>query len=873
MLSEGVERRVLDNGLTVLVKENQAAPVVGIYTYVKVGYLDEPDRLAGISHLIEHMFFKGTRRRGVGDLARETKALGGYLNASTIYDHTLYYTVLPARHFTAGLDIQSDALKHSVFDPEELRKETEVVIEEAKRKLDRPSAVATEKLLELAFEQHRMRRWRIGTEEGLRALSREDVIGFYKNYYRPENIILTVVGDIAREPAFEAVEKYYGDFEPGAAVRDVSPPEPPHRQFRYRQLRGDLQRAYLTLGFHTPGVLESDTYALEVLAFLLGHGRSSRLFQNVREAGLVDTISASNYAIKDLGILTIQATADPDNLRQAEAAIFESMAALQSQPISEEELVKARNALQYSFIGGMESVSGQADVFSYYEALGDVTLLDEYVRKLSEVTPQDILRVANTYLRVNRCSLLEYVPERAPLRPEESEALARRFETIVTGPGGSPARAGGETPGAPWSFVRSDSAVKEVERHRLANGLTVIVRENRQIPLVATGIYARGGRRHEHQENSGITGLALRSALKGTQTRAAADIAREIEGLGASISPSSDADYFGYSMNLLSSHFERGWEILTDVVTRPTFPPEEVQKETTHALARISRARDDMFQHPLELFNAARFGTHAYGLPVHGLPEVVSSLGRDALYAWHTAHFTPDNMVVAFVGDVEASRVLDAAEQYLEALGTSEETSAPAPSSPPRLSGLVEKTETREKAQTALALGFAGPTLQDEDCYPLAVLQNVVSGLGGRFFEELRGRQSLAYTVMAFLMARAVAGSLVAYIGTSPEKEEKARTGLLREFEKLTREPVTDKEIREAIEYTVGTFQIRLETNRARLAHYAHHELVGRGIEEIARYPQRIARVTREDLLAVARKYVDLERYAVGIVRGKSGGS
>ncbi|MFQ5769813.1 MAG: M16 family metallopeptidase, partial [bacterium] len=142
MLSEGVTKYVLDNGLTVLIKENHASPAVAIFTYVKAGYFNEPDRLVGISHLLEHMFFKGTPRRGVGQIACETKALGGYLNASTIYEHTLYYTVLPGKSFLKGLEIQSDALINSIFNSDELKKETEVVIQEAKRKLDMPAAVA-----------------------------------------------------------------------------------------------------------------------------------------------------------------------------------------------------------------------------------------------------------------------------------------------------------------------------------------------------------------------------------------------------------------------------------------------------------------------------------------------------------------------------------------------------------------------------------------------------------------------------------------------------------------------------------------------------------------------------------------------------------
>src|SRR5215470_12739589 len=164
---------ILKNGLTVIVREQHAVPLASITTHVKAGYFDEDDRISGISHVIEHMFFKGTASRAVGQIARETKALGGYLNAYTYYDRTCYYTVVPADNAVKALEIQSDALWHSSFDSDELRREIEVVLQENNRKLDNLDAVASEKLFEVAFTTHRMRRWRIGTAQGLRALTRD----------------------------------------------------------------------------------------------------------------------------------------------------------------------------------------------------------------------------------------------------------------------------------------------------------------------------------------------------------------------------------------------------------------------------------------------------------------------------------------------------------------------------------------------------------------------------------------------------------------------------------------------------------------------------------------------------------------------------
>src|SRR3954469_6966889 len=210
-----VVRTRLPNGLTVLIRRDRSAPVVAIVTFVSAGYFDESDDVVGIAHVLEHMYFKGTPSRGVGEIAKQTKAVGGYLNAGTIYDHTSYYTVLPASSFEQGLDLQADAYARSLIDADELARELEVIIQEAKRKADNPGAVATETLYELLHDRHRVRRWRIGREPGLRALTRDALVGFYRNFYHPGNTVLSIVGDVDPDDALKSVYAKYGSIPPG----------------------------------------------------------------------------------------------------------------------------------------------------------------------------------------------------------------------------------------------------------------------------------------------------------------------------------------------------------------------------------------------------------------------------------------------------------------------------------------------------------------------------------------------------------------------------------------------------------------------------------------------------------------------------------
>ncbi|HEV7839851.1 MAG TPA: pitrilysin family protein, partial [Gemmatimonadaceae bacterium] len=274
-----IHRTVLPNGLTVLVQEDRTAPVVAIVTYVKAGYFDETDDENGIAHALEHMFFKGTKQRGVGDIAKETKASGGYLNAHTIYDNTTYYTVLPSSGFAKGLEIQADAYANSLIDSLELSKEMEVIIQEAKRKSDSPSAVATETLYEMLHDAHRMRRWRIGREPGLRSFTRDKMNAFYRNFYRPGNTILSISGDVDTADALRRVSELYGQLESGDPVRHPGPAEPEHDGFRYRELSGDVGQSQLVIGWRTPGTLDPDTAVLDVAASVLATGRASRLYR------------------------------------------------------------------------------------------------------------------------------------------------------------------------------------------------------------------------------------------------------------------------------------------------------------------------------------------------------------------------------------------------------------------------------------------------------------------------------------------------------------------------------------------------------------------------------------------------------------------
>lgn len=874
----------LANGLTVLVREDRSSPVVAIVTHVKAGYFDEPDRLVGISHVMEHMFFKGTARRGVGDIARETKWAGGYLNAGTIYDYTSYYTVLPAASVEQGLDIQADALRNSALDADELRRELEVIIQEARRKLDSPGAVAVETLYQVMFDVHRMRRWRIGDEAGLRALTRDDLVAFRDAMYRPSNIILAVVGDVDAERVLPLIERLYGDMPERGEPLEPGPDEPYHEGPRYRELAGDLAQTYVELGWHTPGTLHPDTPALDLLAVAFGQGRASRLYHGVRDAGHASAISSYNYTPTDLGVFGIGAELEPARVRDALRAAGRELAAIAAEPLDAAELERARNIVEARMLRRRETVEGQASLLAEWQALGDWRLADDYLHRIMALEPADLLRVARAYLDPDDVAGVVYSPADAPSPGLDARALA---ELLTPADGAHAARPrpvqDAATRGEDAARAASRSTAGGVTRRpgagdirffTLGDGTELVVRPRPASALVSMGISIRGGVLLEPRHRFGLTGLMAQTSVKGTARRSAAELAAETESLGGSISPGVAADVLGWSLSVPTRHFDAAFDLLADVVLRPTFPEAELERERRLALSEIARLRDDMYRYPLRLFMEAAFEGHPYGRSLDELAASITGLGRADLADWHRAQVLDAGPRIFVAGGLDADAVAGRIQALLardgRAPGPGRRTNAAeaTPPAPVWPASRRTRAEERERAQTALVLGFPGPARGDPDIYAMQVLSNALSGLGGRFFHELREERFLAYSVSVYPVTRWLGGALVAYVATAPEREDEARQALLDGFERLAEHGLEDDELERARRYTLGSWQIHGQTNGAHVSALSDALLLGGGVQDVLEFEDRIRAVDGDAIRRAVRRCYDPDRAVEGIVRG-----
>ncbi|GBD39325.1 putative zinc protease [bacterium HR37] len=856
----GVTKLRLENGLTVLLEENHSAPVVSVNVWVKVGSVCEQEGEYGLAHVHEHMVFKGTEKRSVGEIARVIEGDGGDINAFTSFTQTVYYVTIASRFLDTALDVLSDAMGNATFDAGELRKELEVILEEIRRGEDIPSRVLSERLFAEAYRVHPFRRPIIGTRESVSSFTREKVLNFYRKWYSPNNMVLVVVGDFDTGKVIPKIKEMFGTLKPKPVPDCRVPQEPPQNELRPFVFDKAVQEGYFSLAFHIPDVRHEDSPVLDVIAHILGGGESSRLYRRVKEdKGLVTRIYSYSFTPKYPGLFVVGGTLDPDKASSALSEILKETYRLKYEPVSLEELSRAKVNIESESIYSKETVQGQAQKLGYYEVeAGDYKYESEYLWRISQVTQEDIIRVARKYFKNTNLTAGFLLPTGQQTIKEEdiveiarssSEAIEREFKALLVSPS------------------------SEVKRVVLENGITVLIKENHSVPLFAARAVFLGGTRFEDEKTNGIFNFLSEMFTRGTEKRSTEDIAREIESIAGEVSGFSGRNSFGVTVEALSRNFDKAMDIFADVILNPSFKPEEVERARRDILSDINREADNPVKVAVNLFLETLYKKHPYRFNILGTKDTVSRITRDELVSFYRRYVRPENMVIAVVGDVGEKDVLSVVDKYFKHMEKGHFKPPAVSPEPPPDSVRVGVVKQKDKAQTHIILGFQAPTIKDPDQYPFEVLNAVLAGQGGRLFIELRDKRSLAYSVTSFLNFGLEPGFFGVYIGCAPEKEEEAISGIKEQLSLILKEGITPDELKRAQNYLVGNFEIGLQQNSSQAAKIAFDELYGVGWDEYKKYPEKIYSVTREDVLRVARKYIDLNKYAIAIVRPEEEGN
>jgi zinc protease len=410
--------------------------------------------------------------------------------------------------------------------------------------------------------------------------------------------------------------------------------------------------------------------------------------------------------------------------------------------------------------------------------------------------------------------------------------------------------------------------VKPVTKRSILRGPDVYIVEDHRLPIVSFGIFYPGGRLYESPKNAGITELMLRSALRGTKRFNSEDLARRLENAGARIQVVNEPDFFGYVVDGLSGKMDQALDILMDILQQPTFQDEEIEKEKDLQFARIKQLRENNFAFPVSLFMQSLFGEHSYARLGIGNEAALKDITKDDLQAWFKTNQRQLVPTIIVTGDTNGTGLIAPLADVLtnEDLHEREIASLPSPS---LKAETKETVETVSRQQTALVYGFPGATRSGNDRYPLLVLENIVSGLGGRFFDAIREKQGLAYTVRTENTFFSKSGVIYTYVAASPENEAKVRESLQNEIDRLRKDGVTSDEVKKSIAYTIGEHEIGLQTRLGLVLEYARAVFSGEGVASVGSYSRLVRGVTPDQVKRAADTYLDPKLLRVAIVRGK----
>ncbi len=821
----------LKNGLTVLIREIHTSRVVSCQVLVKAGSINEDEYFhGGLSHYLEHIVSGGTTSTLKEEEIKEIlRSLGGASNAYTSYDRTVYFINTTAEHYKTALQLLISYVTDCQFAENEYRREKPVIQQEFKLGENSVSRQLWHLFMRTAYQRHPIRHPVIGYEDVFVNITREQLMEYYRKQYAPQNMVVTLVGHLKPFEALEEVIKLAKDFKRVSQRPSVIPKEP--LQVGPRWVEREFPPAQLTriyVGFPSVSLEDPDLYPLDVLAIILGKGRTSRLYTTIKDRKkLVLSIDSSNWTPHYArGIFIISMALKHENVQKALEAIFNEIEGIQSSLIPESELEKAKKQVIADHIFGKQSADDIASsLASSYAATGNPYFDDLYVERIQGVTSEDVGRVAREYLRRDRITAALLKP------PQPTKASPEAIP------------------------LRHPS---QIEKRILSNGITLLLKENPNLPIVTCQLFGKGGQRYEPPGQPGISLFTMGLLTKGTKTRSKYQISKEIEEMGGSIGSSSGRNTYSVSVSILKEDFEKGLEILSDVVINPFFPEEEIEKQREDTLLAIKRIDESWEREVTRLFRQHFFIQHPYRNDLVGTEESVRRFARKDIVDFYRLSVMPNNMVLAIFGDIDIDRVTQSVEQRF---GHLKRGNLVAPNLKEETSNIVRERRVQkmnDKSSSALFVGFNGMTLYDADRPVLDVIDAILSGIGypsGWLHEALRGGdQSLVYYVHAY-PHYGIDGAYFGIITQTTMANYQEVLDIISEMVRRIREElVTDEELELAKKMVVTMHDLGLETNAAQAFSAAVSEALGLGYDWDQRYRGLIQGVTKEDVQRVAKR-------------------
>jgi zinc protease len=673
--------------------------------------------------------------------------------------------------------------------------------------------------------------------EIIQNIPREEILDYYHKWYVPSNMTTIIVGDIDANKALALVKEKYKS-NPGnyTKTKNTYEREPYIINSSEKVEKGDYNVGYFLIGFKgVPVWNKKDNYALDMAASILGDGRSSRLYQNVKEkSGLVSSISAGHQSMRDDSIFYIDADLKPQNYTSVKKSIIDEIAKLRNKKVTEQELNRAKSKFQRDFLYSKESVGGIANSIGYYMTIANsLDYYTDYVENINKVTPEDIQNAAKKYLTDSRIAISVLLPEK------EGE------------------------------INKPKESYKDVSKYVLDNGLTLLVQENDSDDIVSLSVFIKGGKLVEPKP--GLSSLTTSTLMKGTKNRTALEISNELENSGIIISPSAGSDYFEIQLKSLDTDFDKAFEILADIINNPLFEDKYIQKAKSDILQGIKESRDTPMTYAFEKFIQTMYPNHSYGNVGEVVEKNLPKIQREDLVKFHNEYFIPENMVVSVSGKVNSDDLANKFYTYFpKSNGKTVDINALITKYQPlKQNQLVSVPKDSSAASMFLGWPVTGIT-NDKEFASLKVIDSLLgNGLSSRLFVNMRERKGLAYVVSSSYSSKLDNSFFVLYIGTNPENIEIAKKYFLYEIDKLKTETLDQNELEEVKQRIIGQYALSQETHQQKAHNFGSFEIMGKGFKYNYEYPELINSVTAKDIKDTANKYFN-HPYIISVVAPKN---
>ena len=833
----------LNNGQTVVIQEVKNNPIVTIDTWIKTGSIDEDDSNNGVAHFLEHLFFKGTTNLDPGEFDRILETKGAITNAATSKDFTHYYVTIPSKDFDLAMQLHADMMLHPLIPRNEMEKERKVVLEEISKDLNTPTRVMQENLNSMLYTNHPYKRKVIGKSEIIETITRDKVLNFYNAHYSPSNMVTIVIGDVDSAHALERVKEVFNaDYK--KQTKNIYLKELPLTKQKKKVEYLDTESGYMVIGFRGVPIDEKDSYALDVLATILGDGRSSVLNQVLKEKKrIVSSVDAGNSTFRDDGIFYVMADFEPAKCQVVQKTIFDEINKIQKSGVTDEQLTLAKNIIERNTYYSRESITNIATEIGYTVALtNDIKFYDNYLCNIKSVTKDDVKRVAEKYLGINKSAVSIILPKDAKEIPVSD----------ITKPSGSA------------EFISENS---ETQKYKLSNGATLLYTPNTVNDIIAISIDAKGGQLIE--KKSGTSKLTASAMMKGTKNYSSLELSQVLEDNGIKISPSTRADAFSISVLTTKDEYDKTLELLNEVVNNATFDDFEIEKVKSDKLSAIKRSKDIPLQRAVEEYRDLIYQNTPYSISSKVLEKNIPNITRDDIVEYYNNVFNPENLVISINGNIDKDKTIKELNNIFNKTGDcssfnyTDYDSRISPITSPRTT--VQNMPTTETAWILLGWQTNG-VLNQKDYAALQVIDSILgSGMSSRMFKDLREQEGLAYQLGSGYSPNVLRGSFMLYIGTNPATLEKAKKGLFEEITRLKTEYVGDKELQDAKDKLIGNYIISLETNLDKASNTGWYEASTRGYEFKDNYQELINSVTDSDIIEVANKYFT-DNYILSIV-------